>query len=402
MFKKKDEPGRAGGPGITRGEGHLSDKPLIKNTAPPEKKRDFTLNAAGLAFFLLICLLVFAGLGLERGFPSPAELGLLAGLPALTILCMILFPRWAAAVKVYVVLACIAGSAGLGLFFPGDAGLALIFAALAILIVPSVQKLDEWERAVVLRFGRFHRVRGPGLFVLIPLADRVAQTVDIRIRVTDFSAQETLTKDSVTVTVDALCFWLVWDPEKAILEVEDYEEAVILSSKTALRNAISGHDLSTFLEHGEVIARQIQTDVDGKTTEWGITVQHIEITDIQIPEELQNSLSRIAQAEREKKGRVLLAEAEIEIAGKLEAAANVYAKNEPAMKLKILSILNEGLKAGNSMMLVPNSITENLEARDIFGLAALTELRRETSLEERESVLKAEQRQGGQKGGGTD
>jgi regulator of protease activity HflC (stomatin/prohibitin superfamily) len=245
-----------------------------------------------------------------------------------------------------------------------------------ILLVPAVCKLDEWERAIVLRLGRFHRVKGPGLFLLIPLVDHLAQTVDLRIRVTDFSAQETLTGDSVTVTVDALCFWLVWDPEKAILEVEDYEDAVILSAKTALRNSVSSHDLSTFLEHGEVIQKQIQEEVDRKTTEWGITIQHIEITDIQIPAALQDSLSRLAAAEREKKGRILLAEAEIEIAKKLEAAVNVYARNEPAMKLKILSILNEGLKAGNSMMLIPSSIAEELKAKDIFGLEALAEVRR--------------------------
>jgi regulator of protease activity HflC (stomatin/prohibitin superfamily) len=245
----------------------------------------------------------------------------------------------------------------------------------ALLFALAVQKRNEWERAIVLRFGRFRRVEGPGLFFLVPLADRIAKTVDLRIRVTDFAAQETLTRDSVTVTVDALCFWLVWDPEKAVLEVENYSEAVILSAKTALRNAISSHDLSIFLEHGEVIQKQIQEEVDRKTTEWGITIQHIEITDIQIPEELQDSLSRIAQAEREKKGRILLAEAEIEIAKKLEEAVLVYAKNEPAMKLKILSILNEGLKAGSSMMLVPNSIAEELKTKDVFGLKALSELR---------------------------
>jgi regulator of protease activity HflC (stomatin/prohibitin superfamily) len=249
-------------------------------------------------------------------------------------------------------------------------------AAAAVLIIPSVRKLDEWERAIVLRLGRFHRVRGPGLFLLVPLADRIAETVDLRIRVTDFAAQETLTRDSVTVTVDALCFWLVWDPEKAVLEVETYQDAVILSAKTALRNAISSHDLSTFLEHGEVIQRQIQEEVDRKTTEWGITIQHIEITDIQIPEALQDSLSRLAQTEREKKSRILLAEAEIEIAKRLESAVEIYARAEPALKLKILSILNEGLKAGNSMMLVPNNITEELKAKDIFGLEALLELRR--------------------------
>ncbi|MDR1972263.1 MAG: slipin family protein [Treponema sp.] len=246
---------------------------------------------------------------------------------------------------------------------------------LVLLAVCSLHKMDEWDRGIILRFGRFRRVQGPGLFFLIPLVDRVAEAVDIRIRVTDFSAQETLTRDSVTVTVDALCFWLVWDPQKAVLEVEDYQDAVVLASKTALRNAVSSHDLSLFLERGDLIEKSIQEEVDKKTTEWGITVQYIEITDIQIPGELVDSLSRVAQAEREKKGRVLLAEAEIEIARKLEEAVAVYAKNEPAMKLKILSILNEGLKAGNSMMLVPNSMAEELKTKDIFGLEALTELR---------------------------
>ncbi|MDR1785792.1 MAG: slipin family protein [Spirochaetaceae bacterium] len=239
------------------------------------------------------------------------------------------------------------------------------------LLMMGLHRALEWERFVILRLGKFHRVRGPGLFFIIPFIDRAASAIDIRIRVTDFSAQETLTRDSVTVTVDALCFWLVWDPEKAALEVQNYAEAVILSSKTALRNAISRHNLSTFLEHGEVIARQIQDDVDKKTTEWGITVQYIEITDIQIPEQLQDSLSRLAQAEREKSGRVLLAEAEIEIARKLQEAVEVYASSEPALKLKILSILNEGLKAGNSMMLVPTSITEELNASGSIALAAL-------------------------------
>ncbi|MCL2185283.1 MAG: SPFH domain-containing protein, partial [Treponema sp.] len=160
------------------------------------------------------------------------------------------------------------------------------------LLVFSIRKADEWERAIVLRFGKFRKVKGPGLFFLIPLADRITQIVDIRIRVSDFSTQKTLTGDSVTVNVDAICFWLVWDPQKAVLEVENYVDAVVLSSKTALRNSISNHDLSTFLERSDIIEKQIQEDVDKKTTEWGITVLHIEITDIQIPEALQDSLSR--------------------------------------------------------------------------------------------------------------
>ncbi|MDR2177286.1 MAG: slipin family protein [Treponema sp.] len=385
MIKKNPEPEKTAGSEAgeisakRRNSGILSDKPLIKNRAVPEKRRDFTLNAAGLGFLVITGFFILTGLALGGGFPSPLEMGILLGVPVLTLLCMALYPRWTAAVKIFILICCVAGAGWSG-WFPGtnfSYGPTLLFTALAILIVPTVQKLNEWERAIVLRFGRFHRVKGPGLFLLIPLVDRAAQIVDLRIRVTDFVAQETLTGDSVTVTVDALCFWLVWDPEKAVLEVENYEDAVILSAKTALRNAISSHDLSTFLKHGEVIQKQIQEEVDRKTTEWGITIQHIEITDIQIPEELQDSLSRLAQAEREKKGRVLLAEAEIEIARKLEEAVNIYAKNEPAMKLKILTILNEGLKAGNSMMLVPNSITEELKANDIFGLEALAELRRE-------------------------
>ncbi|MDR3248738.1 MAG: hypothetical protein LBT39_08120, partial [Treponema sp.] len=131
----------------------------------------------------------------------------------------------------------------------------------ALLVVFSIRKANEWERVIILRFGRFHKIREPGLYFLIPLADRAAETVDIRIRVTDFSAQETLTKDSVTVTVDALCFWLVWDPQKAILEVEDYRDAVILASKTALRDAVSSHDLSVFLERGDLIEKKIQEEV---------------------------------------------------------------------------------------------------------------------------------------------
>jgi regulator of protease activity HflC (stomatin/prohibitin superfamily) len=307
------------------------NRPLIKNFPRSKRNRDYTLPV------LRLTLLVLAGAMLWALWPA------LAGR--------------------------VSSDAGWGI-------LGVIF-FLILLLVSSIRKIDEWDRGIILRFGQFRKIQEPGLFFLLPLADRVAQTVDIRIRVTDFSAQETLTRDSVTVTVDALCFWLVWDPQKAALEVEDYEDAVVLASKTALRNSVSGHDLSTFLERGDLIEKQIQAEVDKKTTEWGITVQYIEITDIQIPEELQDSISRVAQAEREKKGRILLAEAEIEIAKKLEEAVAIYARNEPAMKLKILSILNEGLKAGNSMMLVPNSMAEELKINDIFGLKALTELRQE-------------------------
>ncbi|MDR3301416.1 MAG: slipin family protein [Spirochaetaceae bacterium] len=235
----------------------------------------------------------------------------------------------------------------------------LLLAASILLI--SMHRALEWERAIVLRLGKFHRVRGPGLYWTLPFIDSISALLDIRIRVSDFSAQETLTLDSVTVTVDALCFWLVWDPQKAALEVENYEDAVILSSKTALRHAVSSFALTQFLESGAMIRKQLQEEVDKKTNEWGITVQYIEITDIQIPESLQDSLSRLAQAEREKKARILFAEAEIEIAAKLQEASRTYSENSSALKLKVLSILNEGLKAGNSMLLVPSSLVESVK-----------------------------------------
>jgi regulator of protease activity HflC (stomatin/prohibitin superfamily) len=253
--------------------------------------------------------------------------------------------------------------------------LAVLF--FVLLIAFCLRKAYEWERVVVLRLGKFHKVKGPGMYFLFPLLDHIYKSMDIRIRVLDFYAQETLTGDSVTVNVDAFCFWLVWDPQKAALEVEDYEEAVALAAKAALRNVISKNDLTTFLARGDLIEKQIQEDVEKQTTEWGITVQYIEITDIQVPEPLQDALSRMAQAERERKGRIYLAEAEIEIARKLEEAISIYAKNEGAMKLKVLTILNEGLKMGNSMMLVPNTITEELKTKDIFGLAALNEIKME-------------------------
>jgi len=259
-------------------------------------------------------------------------------------------------------------------------GIFLAFFIVSLFIAFSLRKAYEWERVVVLRLGKFHKVRGPGLYFLIPLIDHVYKTIDIRIRVLDFYSQETLTGDSVTVNVDAFCFWLIWDPQKAALEVEDYEEAVALASKAALRNIISKNELSTFLSRGDLIEKQIQEEVERQTTDWGIAVHYVEITDIQVPKELQDSLSRVAQAEREKKGRTLLAEAEIEIARKLEEAISIYSKDSTegagALKLRILSILNEGLKTGNSMMLVPNSITDELKTKDIFGLQALNEIKK--------------------------
>jgi regulator of protease activity HflC (stomatin/prohibitin superfamily) len=234
--------------------------------------------------------------------------------------------------------------------------------------------VKEWERAIILRLGKFKKVKGPGLFLVWPFIDSVIRKVDLRIRVTDFAAETTLTLDSVPITVDALCFWLVWDAEKAILEVENYMEAVVLSSQTALRAAISSNDLTTLLSGGEKIEEEVRKQVDRKTTEWGITIQHIEITEIKIPEELQKALSYLAIAEREKKARILLSDAEIAVAQKLEEASRIYQNNQVALRLKNLSILQEGFKNGNSMVLVPSQLPEELNQDNVFGLKALNEL----------------------------
>jgi len=353
-----------------------ADSALIQNPKKRGRSADFLVGGLGLFLLSPLVILILAWRLAVGEEPTPIALGILIGTPLAAFLFMTLFPRWSAVIKI-LILACVAAGAAWALHAGSDSDIALALglAAAGVLVAPAIQKKDEWERAIVLRFGRFNKVAGPGLFILLPIADRVAKSVDLRIRVTDFSAETTLTRDSVTITADAICFWLVWDAEKAVCEVEDYEEAVVLSSKTALRAAISKNDLTTFLVRGDEIEKCIREEVDRKTTEWGVTVQHIEITDIQIPQELQDSMSRLAQAEREKMGRVLLAEAEIEIASRLETAAKIYGADGVAMKLKSLSILNEGLKAGSSMMLVPNSITEELRTKDIFGLEALAETR---------------------------
>jgi len=369
--------------------------PLIKNVGPREARKDFRMDAMGLAVLALFVIFAGAVLALEGRPISPQDLGVLLGTPVAASLLMTLFPRWSTAVKFLLVLGLV-----LALWQSEQMAVFIAVGAAGALVAPAVQKMEEWERAIVLRFGKFHRVRGPGLFVLFPLIDRTAKVVDLRIRVTDFSAETTLTRDSVTVTVDALCFWLVWDPEKAVLEVQNYEEAVVLSSKTALRNAISKNDLSTFLEKGEEIEEQIRIEVDRKTTEWGITVQHIEITDIQIPQELQDTMSRLAQKEREKKGRIQLAEAEIETARRLVEASRIYAKDQTALQLRKLSVLNEGLQAGNSLLLVPNELVHQLREEGVFGLAALKEVREQKEAQEQKGVQDQQRKREQQKNQG--
>jgi hypothetical protein len=240
-----------------------------------------------------------------------------------------------------------------------------------LLAAPSVQLVYQWDKAVILRLGRFRRVRGPGLSFLVPLVDRIAEFVDTRIRATDFTAEKTLTCDTVPVDVDAHAFWMIWDAQKAVLEVEHYEEAVTLSAQAALRDSIGRYDLTTLLTRRETLCREIQGILDAKTNPWGITILSVEFTDIILPQALEDAMSRVAQAEREKQARVILGAAEVEIAGKFEEASRLYRDNPTALNLRAMNMVYEGMRQKGAMMLVPSSALEGMNLGALMGAAAL-------------------------------
>jgi regulator of protease activity HflC (stomatin/prohibitin superfamily) len=229
----------------------------------------------------------------------------------------------------------------------------------------------HWDRAVVLRLGRMHAVRGPGVFWLIPFVDRIARSVGMRIRATEFHSESTLTRDTVPVNVDAICFWLVWDAQKAVLEVEDYYRAIVLSAQTALRDTIGTHTLAEMLTQREVLGKELQSTLDAKTNAWGITVQSVEIRDVIIPEGLESAMSKQAQAERERQARIILGTAETEIAAKFVEAARSYRDEPIAVHLRGMNMLYEGLKEKGSMIIVPASALETMNLGNIGGISAL-------------------------------
>jgi len=252
-----------------------------------------------------------------------------------------------------------------------EATVLLVSIVAAAVIAPSVQIAYQWERAVVLRFGRFKALRKPGVFGVVPVIDKVAQFVDQRIRVTDFSAEPTLTADTVPVSVDAIAFWMVWDAQKAVLEVECFEEAVVLSAQTALRNAIGKHDLAVLLSERDRLGREIQETLDEKTSAWGITTQAVEIRDIIIPKGLEDAMSRQAQAERERQSRIILGTAETEIAEKFARASEHYRDNAVALHLRAMNMVYEGLRQKGSMIIVPSTAVETMGLGALGGLTAL-------------------------------
>lgn len=239
---------------------------------------------------------------------------------------------------------------------------------IGVTVGSSIKFADQWEKAVVLRLGRYRGLRGPGLFFVIPIVDRITYHIDQRIRTTDFGAESCLTKDTVPVNVDAIAFWIVYDAERAALEVQHYYQAVVLAAQTALRDAIGKHDLAELIQSRKELGHNLQQTLDKKMHDWGIQVQSVEIRDVIIPKALEEAMSRQAQAERERQARILLATAETQIAGKFVEAAKSYSNNPVALNLRAMNMLYESIVKRGSLMVVPSGLADSLNVPNLLGL----------------------------------
>ena len=251
---------------------------------------------------------------------------------------------------------------------------------LAIMWLACLKVVDQWDRVVVLRFGKFITVRQPGIFFLMPFVDTVGAWIDTRVHTTDLLAEQTLTRDTVPVDVDAVMFWFVFDSKKAALEVEKYASAVSWAAQTALRDLIGKTLLADLLTGRETIDRQLQELIDSRTTPWGITVNSVEIRDIKIPQGLQDAMSRQAQAERERQARVILGESELQIADSFAKASEAYKTNPTAMHLRAMNMLFEGLKERGSLIIVPSSAVDTMNLGGLMGMSALAITHKEEDL----------------------
>jgi regulator of protease activity HflC (stomatin/prohibitin superfamily) len=235
----------------------------------------------------------------------------------------------------------------------------------------AIKVVRQWEKVAVLRLGRYVGLRGPGLCHIIPVLETLSPYVDQRVRVASVSAESTLTRDTVPVNVDAIVFWMVWNAEKSILEVEDFVQAITLSAQTALRESIGRHELSQMITERETLGRELQRILDEKTNPWGITVQSVEIRDVKIPQALEDAMSRQAQAERERQARNTLGQAETEIADKFAAAAATYRNDPTALHLRAMNMLYEAIKERGSMVIVPSSAVETMGLGGTLATASL-------------------------------
>jgi len=247
----------------------------------------------------------------------------------------------------------------------------LLFVGLYILL--SLKIASQWEKAVVLRLGKFRGLTGPGLFWIVPIVEAVAKWIDHRVMVTPFSAEKTLTKDTVPVDVDAVLFWMVWDTEKAALEVENYRSAISWAAQTALREVIGQMSLADILVGRAKMDAELQKIIDERTNPWGVTVQSVEIRDIVIPQDLEEAMSRQAQAERERQARVILGESEKQIAASFAEASQPYLNNPTALHLRAMNMLFEGLKERGALVIVPSSAVDTMNLGGLSGMVALAE-----------------------------
>jgi len=250
-------------------------------------------------------------------------------------------------------------------------GIVAIFVLLGITLLYGIKIANQWEKAIILRFGRFKKLAGPGLFWVTPVVESTANWIDHRVMVTPFSAEKTLTKDTVPVDVDAVLFWMVWDAEKAALEVEDYRMAITWAAQTALREVIGQMYLADILVGRAKMDAELQRIIDERTTPWGVTVQSVEIRDIVIPQDLEEAMSRQAQAERERQARVILGESEKQIAASFAEAAQAYINNPTALHLRAMNMLFEGLKEKGALVIVPSSAVDTMNLGGLSGLVSL-------------------------------
>ena len=235
----------------------------------------------------------------------------------------------------------------------------------------AIKIVRQWERVAVLRLGRYVGLRGPGFCHIVPIVETLSPYVDQRVRVASVSAESALTRDTVPVNVDAIVFWMVWNAEKSILEVEDFVQAITLSAQTALRESIGRHELAQMITEREILGRELQRILDEKTSPWGITVQSVEIRDVKIPQALEDAMSRQAQAERERQARNILGQAETEIADKFAQAAAIYRNDPTALHLRAMNMLYEAIKERGSMVIVPSSVVETMGLGGMLGTASL-------------------------------
>src|ERR1700760_1153362 len=248
----------------------------------------------------------------------------------------------------------------------------LILGGLAsVCLLFAIKVIQPWEKVAVLRLGRYAGLRGPGIFHIIPVIDSLSTYVDQRVRVANVTAESTLTRDTVPVNVDAIVFWLVWNAEKSILEVEDFVEAIMMSAQTGLRESIGRHELSQMITERESMGRELQRILDEKTNPWGITVQSVEIRDVRIPQALEDAMSRQAQAERERQARKILGQAETDISTNFVKAASAYTENPVALHLRAMNMLYEAIKERGSMVIVPSSAGETMGLGGSLAATAL-------------------------------